>query len=165
MRPFCYHTPMHIHFVCSGNAYRSRLAEAYLRSKLSNQTVTVSSSGINAQKNRALNGPISWLAMRILQRHNLISYMSWLEQQTSKKLLAAADRIIFMRQEHVDHCRDKLNYRGDNHEVWDIPDVSEYDEFIPSKGNGYKADINHIKLSEKSYHLITQKVDNLLSKL
>ena len=78
---------MHIHFVCSGNSYRSRLAEAYLKSVLVDKTIIVSSSGTEAEKHRLKNGPICWYAMRLMKRNNLIPFMSWKERQTTSQIL------------------------------------------------------------------------------
>lgn len=53
-----------VEFVCSGNTFRSRTAEAYLKSK-GVAGIVVSSSGPTA--NLDLNGPISWWGQRIIK--------------------------------------------------------------------------------------------------
>ena len=78
---------MHIHFVCSGNTYRSRLAEAYLRSMDKKPNTKVSSSGIIADKSKPENGPVNWYTMRLMKRNDLIKYMSWQQTQTTQPLL------------------------------------------------------------------------------
>jgi len=85
---------MHIHFVCSGNSYRSRLAEAYLKFKLVSKEIEVSSSGIRAEGYKFDNGPICWYAMRLMKRNALIEFMSWQQQQTTKELLSGVDLLI-----------------------------------------------------------------------
>lgn len=155
---------MHIHFVCSGNSYRSRLAEAYLKSRVDDQRIVVDSSGIEAEKHKFGNGPICWYAMRLMKRKNLVPYMSWKEQQTTAEVLKDVDLLICMRPVHLDFCQNQLGYRG-KFEVWEIPDLNEMDEFIPSTEPGIETDINHIKLTEKTYELITKKVDDLVKEI
>ena len=156
---------MHIHFVCSGNSYRSRLAEAYLKSILSSKELFVSSSGIEVDKFRLSNGPICWYAMRLMKRHNLIPFMSWSEQQTTASLLKDVDLLICMTQKQLDYCQKNLGYRDKPHEVWNIPDLNEMEGFIPSTRIDIKIDINHIQLTEEVYELIVQKVSDLHSRL
>lgn len=155
---------MHVHFVCSGNSYRSRLAEAYLKSKLGSKEIKVSSSGIAATLHKFGNGPICWYAMRLMKRNALIEFMSWQQQQTTKELLNGVDLLICMRQEHLDFCQNEMGYTGE-FEVWNIPDLNEMDGFIPSTQPGLKTDINHINLTEQTFELITEKVDNLVNKI
>jgi protein-tyrosine-phosphatase len=156
---------MHIHFVCSGNAYRSRLAEAYCRSKVTDKPIQFSSSGIVARKHKRANGPICWYAMRLMKRNLLISHMSWSERQTTLRMLAQVDLLVCMKLEHYEVCRDKFDYRG-KYVVWDIPDLNEMPEFIPStKSFDIDADINHIKLTEQTFQLIKQKADLLLKQI
>jgi protein-tyrosine-phosphatase len=57
-----------IHFICTGNIYRSRIAEAYCASKAV-PGVLVLSSGINTVLNRGI--PIAPYAARILREQGL----------------------------------------------------------------------------------------------
>lgn len=155
---------MHIHFVCSGNSYRSRLAEVYLKSKLIDKSILVDSSGTKAEKHRFGNGPICWYAMRLMKRKELISHMSWKERQTTKEILKDVDLLICMRQAHLDFCQNELGYAG-KFEVWEIPGLNEMNGFIPSTEPGIETDINHIKLTEQTYELITKKVDSLVGRV
>ena len=156
---------MHIHFVCLGNGYRSRIAEAYCKSKLINKKITVSSSGIEANSYKISNGPICWEAMRLIENNNLIPFMAWKENQTTKNILKKVDLLICMRQSHLDYCINRLGYINKPTEVWEIPDIDDMKGFIPSTKRGIKTDINHIKLTDKIYRLITQKVDGLLTRV
>src|SRR5579884_1222753 len=114
---------MHIHFVCRGNAYRSRLAEAYLRSQQL-PGVIVSSSGIEAASHaHTVNGPIAWVAQRIIQRNGLVPFMSFLPIQTTPELLNSADLVIFMEEAHEIYAREQFGYTGERFQVWHIPDI------------------------------------------
>lgn len=155
---------MHIHFVCSGNFYRSRLAEAYFKSISKNKDIEVSSSGIIAEAKKMENGPICWYAMRLMKRHNLIPFMSWKERQTTKEALKGVNLLICMNQLHLDFCQNEMGYAG-KFEVWDVPDLKEMDGFIPPTVSGIETDINHIKLTEKTFLLIKEKVGNLIKNI
>jgi protein-tyrosine-phosphatase len=113
---------VHVHFVCAGNVYRSRLAEALLNSH-ELPGVRASSSGIRAAENR--NGPVSWTALRLLKRHGLIPFMSSHWTQTTPELLAAADLVVFLEPAIHATCVTAFAFAGGACEVWDVPDVAD----------------------------------------
>lgn len=156
---------MYIHFVCTGNGYRSRLAEAYLKSKVKKEKIIVTSSGIAAEKYKYNNGPICWYAMRLIIRNDLTSYMSWKQNQTTRESLKDVDLLICMRDSHLDYCQKELNYGKHSFEIWDIPDLDEMEEFISSKKPNLEEDANLIKLTEKTFKKIVKKTDNLIKRL
>lgn len=150
----------HVHFVCTGNYYRSRLAEAYLRSKkLPN--VVVSSSGIQAKKFFYENGPISWYAARLIKRHNLIPHTKRDSTQTTPDHLNRADVVIFMTDKHYRFAKSKFNYQKDSFEIWNIGDIDDADFF----GTERDSDEMRITHSEKTFAAIKEKVDNLVKRL
>ena len=155
---------MHIHFVCTGNGYRSRLAEAYLKSKLTKGKIKVSSSGIAANESRFDNGPICWYAMKLIQKVKVIPYMSWKGNQTTKEILKNVDLLICMNNTHLEFCKKNFGFIK-QYDVWDIPDLDEMKGYIPSDIPGIETDINHIKLTEKAFEVIMKKVDKLLAKI
>jgi len=91
--------------------------------------------------------------------------MSWRERQTTTALLNEVDYLICMNQMIADKCVNDFGYKDKTIEVWNIPDLNEMDGFIPSKTPGIQVDINNIKLTEQVYGLITQKVDDLLTRI
>ena len=149
---------MKIHFVCTGNVYRSRLAEAYLKSKQL-PDVEVSSSGILAQLDYDINGPIGWVAMRILQNQKLIPYMSNMSTQTTPELLDTADLIIFMKGNHHTFSKNELGFVKENYEIWDIPDIDD----LPGFENF--TDMDAITASEQTFRDIKEKVEDLVKRL
>lgn len=144
-----------IHFVCSGNLFRSRLAEAYLKSKVPN--ISVSSSGTKASLQN--KGPVFWGTQRILLRQNLIPYMKNTWSDTSKSDLKNADLVIFFGQKNYDLCREKFDFNSD-HLVWEIPDFD--DKELNGKPTDISEEMKYLKMSDEIYHQIKEKVDKLI---
>ena len=91
--------------------------------------------------------------------------MSWTGRQTTKAILKDVDYLVCMSQPQFDYCQNQLGWSNKPYEIWDIPDLPEMDGFIPSTKPGIQTEINHIKLAEQTYAMITKKVDKLISKL
>lgn len=150
---------MIIHFICRGNTYRSRLAEAYLNSKRLSSLKSIS-SGIIASANES--GPISWYGQRILQNEKLVPFESPGWQQTTKGLLKQGDFTIFMQQEHYDYCRKKLDFNPKNYEIWNIKDLNEFLFF--STRIRPATEMEKIKASEETFGIIKGKIDGLINR-
>jgi len=150
---------MIIHFICRGNSYRSRLAEAYLNSKNSSGLKSIS-SGIIASANES--GPISWYAQRILQNEKLVPFESLGWQQTTKQTLKRAGFTIFMQREPYDYCREKLGFTQKNYEIWDIKDLDEF--LVSSVRMRPITEMEKIKASEETFTTIKQKIDDLIKR-
>jgi len=152
---------MKVHFVCTGNVYRSRLAEAYLNSKQL-PGVDVSSSGILADLEYDYDGPINWSAMRLIFKYSLTPFMSLTPTQTTLELLHNADLIIFMQGNHHQFSRQELGWVGTNYEVWHIEDMDrstgyeDIEDFVNPKV---------IPLSEETFEKIREKVDDLAERI
>lgn len=145
---------MKIHFVCSGNVYRSRLAESYanyLIEKNHLQNITVSSSGIMANLNQ--HGPISWLTLEILKENHLDTYASSHWVQTTAEIINAQDIIIFMQPLHLHYCQNELRFTGTSYEIWDISDM------IITQTKEEK-----ITTARQTFTLIKTKVDKLFNR-
>ncbi len=151
---------IHVHFVCTGNAYRSRLAEAYLKSKKF-PDIEVSSSGVEERKHRLRNGPITWYAGRLLKRHNLIPHAKFMSTQTTRKLLDRADIVIFMTdiQHHI--AKSKFKFNKGVFEIWNIGDIDNADFYRTEKDT----DMMRIEHSEKTFEQIKNKVDTLAKRI
>ncbi len=151
---------MKIHFVCTGNIYRSRLAEVYLKSKQI-PNLSVSSSGTKASAQ--LKGPITWYAQRILQRNILTSFMSYSWKNTEYQTLKNYDYIIFMSIDNYNICKSKNYPMGNKYEIWDIPDFDNVN--LNGKKLNKEAEIELIENSEKTFSKIKNKVDQLIKKI
>jgi protein-tyrosine-phosphatase len=141
---------MTIHFICTGNIYRSRLAEAYCASK-GVPGLHVLSSGIGTSLNRGI--PIASYAARVLRERGLerLAAPSW--QQTTAALVRASDVLVFMEREHYSFCEDWMDPIRQTVEIWDIPDVGPVDAArIMTK-------------VEQTFAMIGQRTDILLTTL
>lgn len=146
----------HIHFICSGNIYRSRIAEAYLKSKkLPN--ITVSSSG--TQAHRQGKGSIAWYALRLLYRHNLLPYMSNMWRVTREEYLSEADIVVFMGKSNWEFCQKWLP-EGKKYEIWEVPDFDDKED--NQKPLNVKKEITYIEMSEDAFRKIVENVDRLV---
>lgn len=142
---------MKIHFVCTSNTFRSRLADAYLRSK-EIPNLTVSSSGIQANLNP--NGIITWYAQRIIENENLEVFEPPIWHQTTPELLNEADKVVFMLENHLEFCKKNFGFNQTNYEIWNIEDITQEDR---------KDDTRVIKLTDGIYSRIKTKVDEFIS--
>jgi protein-tyrosine-phosphatase len=132
---------MKIQFICTGNTFRSRLAEAFLKSKKISK-LEVTSSGIGADDN--LNGPICSYTLSTAKENNIQKYLSKNWRVTNKPELEIQDKVIFMGNYQYLYCVNKLKANLINYEVWDIPDVYDVnkspsqEELISTAGEIFK---------------------------
>ena len=141
---------MTIHFICTGNIYRSRLAEAYCASK-GVPGVRVSSSGIGTTSNGGV--PIASYAARVLSQRGLERFAAPSWQQTTAALVRASDVLVFMEREHYSYCKDWIDPIRQTVEIWDISDVGPVDASrIMTK-------------VEQTFEMIAQRTDMLLTAL
>lgn len=150
---------MLIHFICTGNTYRSRLAEAYLRSKKIPE-LQIISSGVEAFKN--LNGPITWEADRLLKRNNLVPFMTAAWTQTTSGLLNKSDMIIFMDSYGLEYCRKHFSFDGENYQVWNLPNI---DELEYPHHDSMNDETKRILDSERTFDKIKEKADTFILEL
>jgi protein-tyrosine phosphatase len=127
--------------VCSGNAFRSPVAEALL-SKL-RPDIQVDSAGINAAI------PISEEARKYLAKENADSYIKKFPESLDSKQLNQYDLIVTMESKHKRAVLSKCPQCEDKTVVWKIEDPY----FLP---------LNSI---EKIFNQIRQKVKELADSL
>lgn len=112
-----------IHFVCSGNVFRSRLAEAYMRRAVGDSYI-VSSSGVNADR-----WPIDYVspwAHRISHRDKISNYLSSVRKISSQADFDENDIIIFMHPRVLNDARAKFTLNEDKCLVWDVKDREDW---------------------------------------
>jgi len=107
-------TDMKILFVCSGNAYRSPLAEALLK-KLKPEII-VDSAGIHAAI------PISREAKKYLARENAEQYLKKVPEGLDSKQLDEYDLIVAMEPIHKDAVLSRCPKCANKIVVWNIDD-------------------------------------------
>ena len=132
---------MKVLFVCSGNAFRSPVAEALLK-KL-RPDIQVDSAGINAVI------PISEGAMKYLAKENADAYIKKFPESLDSKQLNQYDLIVTMESKHKNAVLSKCPQCGNKTVVWKIEDPY----FLPSKS------------TEKIFNQIRQKVKELADSL
>jgi protein-tyrosine-phosphatase len=142
---------MTIHFICTGNIYRSRLAEAYCKSK-GVSGLDVVSSGIQTILNGGL--PIASYAADVLRAYGLERFAAPSWQQTTAALVQASDILVFMEREHYHFCKDWVDSSRQRFEIWDIPDV------------GSRVSVAGIMTEvERTFAAIRRQTDSLLVRL
>jgi protein-tyrosine-phosphatase len=141
-----------VHFVCTGNIYRSRMAEAYFN-HLKVPGLTATSSGIYADSPDS--GPISWYSLRIIYNNWFVDGMSRDHKTTTVEMLKQSDFVVFMEDMHLKHCKEVLGYTPEFYQVWNISDL------FPS----HLSDADIIKISEDTFAKIKINVDKLIKQL
>jgi protein-tyrosine-phosphatase len=150
---------MLVHFVCEGNTFRSRLAEAYLNSKkIPNFKAT--SSGTEAKLGK--NGEITWYAQRILFNNSLLPFTNKSWRQTTKSDLEKANMVVFIGKDNFNKVMSKFKVKPQKYIIWNIKDLWEYNLF--SEKEEIKSDINKIKITEEIFEQIKANVDSLIQK-
>lgn len=132
---------MKVLFVCSGNAYRSPVAEALLRKF--KPEIDADSAGIHSVI------PISEAAKRYLARENAEQYLKKVPEGLDSKQLGEYDVIVAMEPRHKDAVLSKCPGCAGKIIVWNIDDPY----FLP---------LGH---AEKIFRQIRQKVKKLADSL
>ncbi len=132
---------MKVLFVCSGNAYRSPVAEALL--KKVKPEIEVDSAGIDPAI------PISETAKRYLARENAQKHLKHAPEGLDEKELASYDLIVAMKPKHKEAILNKCPECAGKIVVWNIDDPY----FLP---HGY---------AEKIFNQIKDEVTKLANSL
>jgi len=140
---------MTVHFICTGNTYRSRLAEAWCASK-GIPGLRVLSSGIRAERNKELL--IQPYTAQILREHGLEGFAAPAWRQTTESLIRSGDVLVFMEREHYQFCENWIAPARQITEIWTIADV----DFVSA---GIMTEVG------RTFGIIRDRVDELLSRL
>jgi protein-tyrosine-phosphatase len=117
---------MKVHFICNGNAYRSRLAKNYFDSL--HTGIESVSSGVRADKSRQKNVPqVTGFADAFLKKQG-IQPIQYLEPvQLTQEMLDAGDIVVIINEIVLDNM--KAAFKPPKHfYLWDISDHDEQTE-------------------------------------
>lgn len=144
----------HIHFVCRGNRYRSRLAEAVFRS-FELPDFKVSSSGTEAHRMKATIEPYT---RQVAKEHGLLKQLSADKHQIDNKQLKEADIIIFLSKDVYDEACKEYEVDPRKSLVWHIADVDgQLQHLHATKQNKAVMD----ELTEKAFEKIYAECQRL----
>ena len=132
---------MRILFVCSGNTYRSPVAEALLKKIYPG--IEVDSAGVNPVI------PISEAAKKYLKRENAQTYLKNAPEGLAGKKLTDYNLIVAMKLEHKEAILNKCPQCADRIVLWNIDDPY----FLPF---GY---------TQKIFDQLRKKVEELVNTL
>lgn len=115
---------MVIQFICRGNAFRSIIAEAYLKS-LRIPNLTVVSSGTVASAYKAANLANFPKTLAMLERHGVREYAKTnFADDTRQDLLDKSDVIVFMNTIAYDEAAKSFTLPPKTF-IWDVADIGE----------------------------------------
>ena len=108
--------------MCRGNTHRSRLAEAYAKSRtLGLEEITILSSGIEAD--RDLNGPIMPFVELSLQDENVLQLTGTNWTQTTQFMIDHSDVLVFMNDDVFEDSVKQFDIPLSMSHTWQIADV------------------------------------------
>ena len=137
---------MEIHFVCLGNTYRSRLAEAYFNS-FALRGVHAVSSGIQGGDQSV---PIRWYTEKILEENGLVEYTHSIARQTTRQNIRRSDFLVFFGHETFAFCKQWIDPERHRWAIWNVPDISVV-----------RPASRVIKNSQQAFRSIKHRVDQL----
>lgn len=153
---------MNVHFICLGNTFRSRLAEAYLKSRMIPDMV-VTSSGMEAEGN--LNGPLCWYTRDILFSEHLSSFNKAAWTQTMMKSIEGQDLLIFLHASVFTIFKKTFGTPTQPFEVWDIEDAPPGWDSLERDGASAEEKDNALAGAFAKYRRIVSRVDELVKRL
>lgn len=144
---------MIIHFICRGNAHRSMMAEAYLKS-LGLPSIEVISSGTVADVFRESNKAHAPHIMARIDKFGVADYAKQEPDQLTQERLDSADITICLNKIVADECKQMFNMPSDTI-VWDVSDVNEGQRIV-------KPGEDHYQFVGETYEEIAHNVDELI---
>ena len=117
----------------------------------------ISSSGTHASVQYKWH--ITWYALRLFFRYNLIRFLSSTWTNTTSKHIVKPNIVIFMGKDNYKYCIEKFG-PPKKYEIWHLPDFDDVD--LNCKPLDLVKELEYIKISENTFRLIRKKVDRLL---
>lgn len=145
---------IHVHFVCRGNTYRSRLAAAYFHS-IAPKNFIVSSSGIeptNADKT------VNFYTAQVAQAHGLTYQMDTQRQVTTPDMLSAADIVVCLQKDIYDYAVLHLGLRPQKSIIWHVLDMEPY---ARRAGLSLASHAHKSRIAERTFEQIKHLCDEL----
>lgn len=105
---------MRVLYVCTGNSFRSPVAEALTRRY--RPDIEVESAGTNSTDHIAEN------AKELLEEQNAVQFVKPKPDQLSQRALEEADVVVAMTDRHKKYILDNYGVSKEKIEVWDIDD-------------------------------------------
>ena len=106
-------------FICTGNSYRSPLAEALIRKHHSNYEVE--SAGVHPIDK------IAEITQDQLEKSDALEYLKPVPDKISQRAMTEADRIVCMMPRHSEFVKRNFDLNPMNIEVWNIEDPNHPD--------------------------------------
>jgi protein-tyrosine-phosphatase len=117
---------MKVHFICNGNAYRSRMAQAYFDSL--NTGIESTSSGGRADKSRERNVPgVTGFADDFLEKQGLHPDREKQPVQLTQEMLQDGDIVVIINDIVLDNLKAAFTPPSQIR-LWDIADHDEQTE-------------------------------------
>lgn len=117
--------PYHIHFVCRGNIFRSRMAAAYFHNLIDAAQYRVDSSGIDANKSASGVVTIEPYTQAVAEQFDLHHGIRKHKVQTTNKLLDEADVIIFLNKDVYEDALKAYQFDVRKALVWHVADIDD----------------------------------------
>lgn len=149
-----------IHFVCRGNVYRSRTAEAIFR-KIGGRNVVVSSSGIETWRMNLMEPThVRPDLMKVWQELGLEDYCTPGRTQTTNELLADVDIIIFMDRDVYRDALMKFHFNRDKAAVWHVPDILETAEHLHINPRSHENQQRIFRRTARKIHVLCEQLEH-----
>ena len=144
-----------VNFVCNGNVYRSRLAEAYVNS-LRSDDFEFSSSGVVSDSDFSNPNDIPKLAEYVAEVCELDLCLSPKRRQTTAEDISSSDFIVCLNRSVFERLTAKFSIDTARLAVWHVPDVADIylDHNDPNYASGEVR-----ALSVQSFEAIKRSID------
>jgi protein-tyrosine-phosphatase len=148
---------MVIQFICRGNAFRSIIAEAYLKS-LMIPGVTTLSSGTVASKHKEENSVNFPKTLALLKKHGIEQYAKdHYADDIDQGLLDITDQAVYLNKIAYDEAAASFRLPEKTY-IWDVVDLGE-------EGRIASNELERESYAEDVYAEIVKKVDELVDAL